>query len=376
MTARPARVLWVIKGLGPGGAERLVADIVPRLDRDRFRAEVAYLLPWKDHLVPELRAAGIPVRCLEVRRHADPRWVGRLRRLLEGGDGGGRVDLVHAHLPFAAIGARVAARRVRGRRPAVVYTEHNLWDRYRGATARLNAATFSWNDRVIAVSAAVAASIRARSGGPPVTVIENGVDGERLRADALPRAEARSELGATDDDLVIGTLGGITAKKGHRHLVRAARRVLERCPRALFLFVGLGADEEPVRREIAEQGVGERVRLLGYRERASRLLPGFDLFCLSSLDEGLPVALLEELALGVPAVATRVGGVPDVLAAGGGVVVEPGDAGALAAGLIALAEDPDRRAALAARAPAVADRYGLERTVRAVEGVYDEVLHR
>ncbi|MEX2458689.1 MAG: glycosyltransferase, partial [Actinomycetota bacterium] len=152
---RPARVLWVIKGLGPGGAERLVADIVPRLDRDRFDTEVAYLLPWKDHLVPSLRDAGVEVHCLEVHSHRNVRWPSRLGRLVDG-----RFDLVHAHLPFAAIGARWAVRRIpAARRPALVYTEHNVWERYRGPTAWANARTFGWNDRVIAVSQAVRASM-------------------------------------------------------------------------------------------------------------------------------------------------------------------------------------------------------------------------
>ena len=367
---RPARVLWVIKGLGPGGAERLVADIVPRLDRDRYDTEVAYLLPWKDHLVPTLRDAGVEVHCLEVRGHRDVRWPGRLRRLVDG-----RYDLVHAHLPFAAVGARWTARRIPlPRRPAVVYTEHNVWDRYRGPTAWANARTFGWNDRVIAVSEAVRASMGRRGRSPEVTVVDNGVDAEALRAGALGRAEARAELGLPADAFVIGTVGGVTPKKGHVHLVRAARAVVDRHPGTVVAVIGLGAVEAPVRQEIARLGLGEAVRLLGVREDASRLMPAFDVFVLPSLHEGLPIALLEALAVGIPAVASSVGGVPHVLSAGGGVLVAPGDEPALAAALVALIEDPQRRAALAAEAPAAAGRFGLDRTVRELQAIYDDVL--
>lgn len=368
--AGPARVLWLIKGLGPGGAERLVADIVPRLDRERFEPEVAYLLPWKDHLVAPLREAGIPVRCLEVRRHSDLRWPGRLRALADA-----RFDLIHAHLPFAAVGARWAARRIpRPRRPAVVYTEHNLWDRYRGPTAWANARTFGWNDRVIAVSEAVRDSMGERGRSQRVCVIDNGVDAEGLRARVLARDAARDELGLPREAFVVGTVGGITPKKGHVHLVRAAPELVARIPTAVVAVIGLGAVEAPVREEIARLGVGERVRLLGVRDDAARLMRAFDVFCLPSLYEGLPIALLEALAVGVPAVATRVGGVPDVLRHGGGVLVPPADPGALARELAALAEEGDRRHRLAREAIEAAGRFGLDRTVRAIEAVYDEVL--
>jgi glycosyltransferase involved in cell wall biosynthesis len=371
----PARILWLIKGLGPGGAERLVTDIVPKLDRERFSPEVAYLLPWKDHLVPALEADGIPVRCLNVRHHADVRWPMRLLRLIDG-----RFDLIHAHLPYAAVGARWAARRIpRARRPRVVYTEHNVWDRYRGPTALANAWTFPWNDRVIAVSSAVAASMRyprAFAGRvmPPVEVIDNGVDGDRLRAEALGRDDARAGLGLPQDGLVVGTVGGITAKKGHVYLVRAARKVLEVDPSVRFVVVGLGADEGPVRREIAALDLERQVLLLGYREDAARLMPAFDVFCLPSLYEGMPLSLLEALAVGVPVVATSVGGVPAILERGGGEIVPPADPQALAASILGLLHDGDLRKRLTEGGPAVAARFDLGRTVRAIEAVYDDVL--
>ncbi|MCA1726342.1 MAG: glycosyltransferase [Actinobacteria bacterium] len=371
----PARVLWLIKGLGPGGAERLVADVVPRLDRDRFEPEVAYLLPWKDHFVGHLHEAGIRVHCLNVRRHADLAWPRRLRRMIDG-----RFDVVHAHLPFAAIGARRAARRIpEARRPAIVYTEHNVWARYRRPTALANAWTFPMNDAVIAVSEAVREGMRPPPGmrwrrRPPIHVIENGVDAPALRANAFSRRDARAALGVPDGALVIGTVGGITPKKGHVHLVRAAPRVLEAHPNAVFVFVGLPAAAEPVRHEIERLGLQDSVRLLGARDDASETMTAYDVFCLPSLYEGLPMALLEALAVGVPAVASAVGGVPHVLAEGGGILVPAGDETALAHALLALARDPGRLQGLAAQAPSVAERFGLDRSVRAIEVVYDQVL--
>jgi hypothetical protein len=109
-------VLIVIKGLGRGGAEQLLLSGVPYLDTASYRYQFAYLLPWKDSLVPELTGAGFAVHCLEGAR--GPGWAGRLRALVrrEG------IGLVHVHSPVAAAGVRAVA----GRRTRVVYTEHNL----------------------------------------------------------------------------------------------------------------------------------------------------------------------------------------------------------------------------------------------------------
>jgi glycosyltransferase involved in cell wall biosynthesis len=371
---RRLRVLWLIKGLGPGGAERLLVSAAGHIDRDRFDVEAAYLLPWKDHLVPELEAAGVRTTCLPAVRSWDPRWVGGLRRLLRDG----RFDVVHAHLPYAAIGARAAVRWVRPPRPAVVYTEHNTWDRYHPATRRANAATFGWNDAAIAVSEGVASSMdRPRRGWPSVQVIPNGVDVDTLRREALDRDTARKELGIPPDNPVVGTVGGLMPKKGHRVLVRAARELTDRHPDALFVIVGLPVDPEPIRREIAGAGLDDRVILAGYVPRAASLMPAFDVFCLPSLFEGMPVSLLEAMSLGIASVATSVGGVPEVVADGrDALVVQAGDPSALASALDRLLADPVLRDRLGAGASITASRFGMAGMVRRVEEVYEEAVAR
>ena len=112
--AERIRVLWLIKGLGPGGAERLLATSAALRDRDAFSYRVAYLLPGKDHLVPELEALGVPTHCLDSRDERDLRWAGRLRSLLAESP----VDIVHVHSPYAAGIARLVVRTLPSRRPA------------------------------------------------------------------------------------------------------------------------------------------------------------------------------------------------------------------------------------------------------------------
>ncbi len=120
------RILLLIKGLGLGGAERLLVDVVGAGDQDRFEYEVAYVLDDQRALVASLEGSGVPVHGLGATASADLRWTVALRRLLAER----RYDVVHAHLPYtAAFGRLVALTLPRGRRPALVYTEHSLWDK-------------------------------------------------------------------------------------------------------------------------------------------------------------------------------------------------------------------------------------------------------
>ncbi len=167
------KVLWLTKGLGRGGAERLLVDTAARLQRNGVDVEVAYVLPFKDAFVPDLQARGVPVHCLGTRRLSDLRWLARLRALLTAG----RYDIVHTHAPAVAAGARLVA----PRSSVLVHTEHNVWDRYRLPTRWANLVTFPRNRAVIAVSHGVEASIHrprwvpARR-WPPVEVVIHGVE--------------------------------------------------------------------------------------------------------------------------------------------------------------------------------------------------------
>jgi len=141
------RVLLLIKSLGLGGAERLIADSMRHMDRDRFEYEVAYFVPWKNQLVPEIEAAGIPVHCLNIGRSYDPRAILRLSGLLRSRS----YSVVHSHLPMAGVAARLArflTRKVDG----VVYTEHNVLSAYNPLMHILDRITFRMDDATIAVS--------------------------------------------------------------------------------------------------------------------------------------------------------------------------------------------------------------------------------
>jgi glycosyltransferase involved in cell wall biosynthesis len=361
-------VLIVIKGLGRGGAEQLLLSGVPYLDTASYRYQFAYLLPWKDSLVPELTGAGFAVHCLEGAR--GPGWAGRLRALVrrEG------IGLVHVHSPVAAAGVRAVA----GRRTRVVYTEHNLWDRYHPATWAANLATFPRNDHVFAVSETVRQSIRYPGPlrllpMPPLETLHHGLDPAALPVPG--RDGVRAELGIPEDAPVVGSVANFKAAKDHATLLRAAAQVRQAIPSVRFVLVGQGPLEAETRRLAGQLGLDQTVVFAGFRTDATRLMAGFDAFALSSTYEGLPIALIEAMAVGCPAVVTRVGGTPEVVADGvHGFLVPPRDPAALAAGLTRLLGDRALRDGLGEAAAARAQDFDIRTAVRRMEQVYARLL--
>ena len=366
---RPVRVLWLIKGLGPGGAEQLLVNQARVRDRAGFDCRAAYLVPAKRHLVPSLEAEGIPVAALAAPHEWDLRWALHLRRLLRQRP----VDVVHIHSPYVAAVARLIVRSLPRRiRPALVYTEHNRWPRHRPSTRLINRLTIGLDDVDLAVSEDVRASmpprVRART-----EVVVHGVSVDAVRARANERGQARSALAVGPDDVVVGTVANLRPEKGYDVLIDAAANLQLEPGRAtvLIVAVGQGPLEADLRARISAQGLDDRVRLLGYREDPLGVAAGFDVFTLASRHEGLPVALMEALALGLPVVATAAGGIPEMITDEvEGLLVPIDDPVALARAWRRVADDATLRARLAEGAADRAHAFAIEPAVRTIEERY------
>jgi len=367
---RPLRVLWLIKGLDAGGAELLLSMMAEARDRDGFDYEAAYLLPWKRGLVGELEQAGIGVHCLYGGREWDLRWAVRLRRLVrERG-----YDVVHIHSPYVAGIARMALKTLPARvRPRLVYTEHLPWWGYVRPTRLLNRLTYGLDDANLAVSRTVADSIPPRL-RHRVSVVVQGIFPERVRDQLRFRDEMRAELGIGPDEIVVGTVAHFRAQKGYPVLFEAARRVVDSGLPVRFVAVGRGPQEDELRAVHARLGLGDRFLLTGFREDATRVMAAFDLFALASHYEGLPLALMEALVLGVPVVATRVGGIPEGVTDGvEGLLVPPSRPDLLAHAIETLARDPGLRTRMGLAAAARGRSFDIRGSARTVEALYREV---
>ena len=343
------------------------------MDPTHVSCQVAYLLPHKDHLVAELGAAGVEAVCLEAGSEWDVRWAGRLRRLV--GERG--IDIVHIHAPYPAAVARPVLRSLGRRRPAIVYTEHNAWGGYSRVTRWANALTYRLDDARMAVSADALGSI------PPILrgtteVVVHGVDLDAVGRYRARRKAARAALGVGDDTVLVGTVANLRRHKDYPNLLRAARVVLDASVTAgfevVFVAVGQGPLEGEIRAEAVRLGLGESFRLLGYHPDPLEVLAGCDIFTLASMAEGYPVALMEALALGLPVVATDVGGIPDALRSGiEGLLVPPSRPDLLGEALVVLAGDATRRAEMGEAAALRSGLFDIRRAAARIEAIYEQV---
>lgn len=367
------RVLWLIKGLGPGGAEHLLLSTARVADAERFRFQIAYLLPWKTTLVERLAQAGVPSLCLDAPDERNPAWALRLRRLLIEG----RFDVVHVHSPYVAGIAQLVMRSLpRRRQSPMVTTEHNVWSSHPLPTRALNTATFPLARAQVAVSEAVRGSI-PRPLRRRVEVVVHGVDVKAIQERRGDRARIRAELGISDEEVVVCTIANLRRQKGYPDLLAAARTVVDAGAQAVFVIVGQGQLEEEIRERQRQLGLGDRVRLLGYRPDAMSILAGSDMFALASTHEGYPIAVMEALSIGLPIVATSVGGVPEAVRPGvDGFIVTPGDPGALAQAILRLVSDAPLRKQMGEAARTRSGRYDISRAVRRLEEIYLEVAGR
>jgi glycosyltransferase involved in cell wall biosynthesis len=249
-----------------------------------------------------------------------------------------------------------------------------MWGRYRPPTRWANAATYRRNARDIAVSDGVAASIRS---SVPVDVVVHGTDPRLVVRGDAARAAARAELGLPPEAFVIGTVGNFTAKKDQATLLRAVATLPPGGPEPALVLVGLGPLEDELRALAVELGIGGRVTFPGSRDDVFALLPAFDVFALSSRFEGLPIALLEAMATGVAPVATKVGGIPEVVTDGhDGLLVDPGDPEGMSEALDRLRVDDTLRGQIGEAARSRALAFDLANAIRRTEAIYAAALGR
>lgn len=363
MTAR-TRVLWLVKGLGRGGAEQLLLNAALHLDRDSLDVHAAYVLPHKDALVPALRESGVRVHCLTG---SGAPWPVALRRLVTSYP----FDAVHTHSPAAAAVARL----VSPSSTVMFHTEHNMWPRYRWPSRLANAVTLRRNRRVWAVSDGVARSMRPAlfTRGVSIDVLVHGLGAVPPPASPGARTDALDLLGLEPGPFTVGSVGNLTQKKNQVLLIAALVLLRQHVPEARLVLVGGGPGEAELRRKIVSNGLSGAVVLTGVRDDVPALLPAFDAFALSSRYEGLPIALLEAMAAGVAPVVTAVGGIPEVITDGRhGLLVPPEDPTALAAALDVLASDPSLRARIADAARCRAADFGIGPAVRTMTSAYQD----
>jgi L-malate glycosyltransferase len=340
-------------------------------DRERFTYRYGYFLPWKDALEESLRALGAEVTCFAARNNLSILMAAdRVARHLRRWD----ADLLHCHLPIAGVVGRLAGRFAN---VPVVYTEHNKMERYHPLTRRLNLVTWKLQHRVVAVSGEVATSVRAHTRpGVPVDVVLNGVDVGRFDRRLTDGTAIRQELGIPPSAPIVGSVAVFRTQKRLHDWLEAARILRNLREDVHFVLVGDG----PLRADLAAHaqalGLEDAVHWPGLRTDVRPFLAAMDVYMMSSIFEGLPIALLEAMAMRCAVVSTGVGGIPEVISDGNnGCLVEPAQPALLAeaAGWLLASPETMERMGASARST-VEERFSVQRMTRELEATYVEVV--
>jgi glycosyltransferase involved in cell wall biosynthesis len=340
-----AQALLLIQGLRERGVHnRLLAPAGPLLERARASGIEAH--EWRSHGDFDVAAT-----------------LSAMRRLRD-------VDVAHAHSAHAhAIG--VPAARL-ARVPAAVVSRRVDFSVAHHALSRLKYRLPV--DRYLCISRGVMAVMRGA--GVPARRLALVPSGVVLRRSPPPgAADLRRLIGAAAETEVVGTVAALAPHKNHADLMRAAARVLRERPGVHFVWAGEGPCRAALERQRHELGLESRLHLLGFRDDALGLMSQFTVFALASYLEGLCTSLLDAQALGVPVIATAVGGIPDILEDGvNGRLVAARDPDALARAILAALEQPDERSAWAASGRERVGRFSAEAMVDGTLAVYREVL--
>ena len=292
-----------------------------------------------------------------------------------------RPDIVHTHTAKAGALGRLAAFLTKV--PVVIHTFHghvlhgyfpplrtHVFVALERALARITT-------RLVAVSPSVRDDLLGMKIGRPdrFSVIRLGLDLEPFLEAERFRGELRRELQIPDGNPLVGIVGRLVPVKAHDQFLAAAGRVAA-ATAAQFVIAGDGELREPLQARAKEMGLADRVHFLGWRADLRRIYADLDVVVLSSINEGSPVALIEAMASGRPVVATRVGGVADVVSDGvTGLLVPPGDEAILSDAVLSLLADDHRRAAMGRAGRAlVYPAHSVPRLLNDVDALYTEAL--
>jgi len=358
-----------------GGPETLIADIARQIDRSSFSLCISILTPrgdWASPLLDSVRAADTPAFVLPACHRFDPTPIFRLARLLDEHE----VDILHTHDHRTNLIGYLATRL---RPTALACTLHqplrrHWWLRHFEILDDLMVRRF---DRLLPVAEAIRQEVLAKRPdlADRVVTVLNGVDVDRFTG-AGTGAAVRDEFRIPDHTVLCATIGRLSDDKGLMCLLDAARKVRDRRDDVFWLVAGRGPLADDFRKRIKEMGLDRQVVLAGYRTDVPELLAAADMLVVASTSEGCPVVVLEAMAAGVPVIATRVGGTPEVVRdQTTGLIVPPGRSDLIADAVDRLAQSRECRQAMGhAGAQRVRKELSVTHMVRRLEEVYTGMI--
>lgn len=362
-------IAHVLSSFGMGGQERVALDLARVQRADGHQVTAIALAEQEGPLAAEFRALGVTTFNVAKRGPSlDPTLAFRLSRCLTQSG----ADVAHTHNPHALVYGSLAASLAGA---ACVHSKHGVNP---DASRRLwlRRAASSIVDAYVAVTPSLARIAIAQSECDPTLlhVIPNGIDTSRFALDLAARSRIRAELGIPENAWVVGTVGRLSPEKNQTLLIDAVAPMLD--PRRHLVIVGDGPSRESLERHARTTMRPELIHFTGARKDIAELMSAFDIFALTSSSEGLPLVLLEAMAMGLPVLSTSVGGIPDLVEHGvTGFLVPSGDCIALVSQLVWLASRPQAAIEVASAARRrVLDHHSTTHMARDYEGLYRRVL--
>ena len=368
MIDRKARVLYLSHAFMVGGAEEMVLNLVRHLP-DRFESAVM-CINQAGPIGEEIRRTGVPFTVLGLTPGVSrPVDVLRLRDAVQAVS----PTIVHTFLLTGSLYGRFAA--MMSGVPIVIGTEVNIYEKKQPLHARLERWLMKGTDAVVASAESVKEHYVAQVGADPsrVEVIYNAVDWAQLQT-TMTREEFRTSIGVPIDAPAAGIIARLTEQKAHRVLFDAMAQAELSALHLIVVGDGELRDELPSRAKAL--GIQGRVHFLGARRDLGNIMAAIDIFAMPSFWEGLPLSMVLAMGAGLPVVASRVAGIPEVVKDRvSGLLVDAGDSAQLARALGALVQDDALRARLGAAARAyVRPRFGVDGYVSSIAALYDRLL--
>jgi glycosyltransferase involved in cell wall biosynthesis len=366
-------ILHIIKSLGRGGAETLLPETLIKHDQSKYRFHYIYFIPWKNQMVAAIQHAGGTVTCLKANNNlAIMSKVARIVSYVKKNN----IRLIHCHLPWAGIVGRIVGK-ITG--IPVVYTEHNVWERYHKLTYFLNKLTYSSQEKVIAVSAEVANSIKTNhhKSTPGIQVVLNGINTEKFSKQYHTDKDIRMDFGIPPDAILIGITCVFRAQKRLTTWLEIAAKLHVNHPLTHFIIIGDGVLREQVHTKARELRSAAYIHFAGLQTEIRPYLKAMDIFMMSSEFEGLPIALLEAMSMEVMPACTDAGGISELVKdQGNGVLVPVAEPGLLVTKLEEYLRDINKIRGMGAKArETVINNFSMEKMVGEIETIYSESLN-
>ncbi|SDL11163.1 Glycosyltransferase involved in cell wall bisynthesis [Salinimicrobium catena] len=300
------KVLHIIKSLGRGGAEMLLPETLQLHDREKYEFHYIYFLPWKDQMVSRIQEEGGKVTCFRAKDNI--RLILQYKKVINYCREHG-IELIHCHLPWAGFVGRLVHQKTG---IPVLYTEHNMQERYHIATKTINKFTFNSQNLAIGVSDDVTNSIRKNIHPRiPVETVLNGVNTTSFVRKG--NSEIRKEFSIPEDAIVIGNVAVFRFQKRLVEWLRVFEEIQKRNPKVYGIIVGAGPLEDEIKTELKRLKLEKKVFLPGLQTEVRPYFEAMDIFMMSSQFEGLPIALLEAMSMECAVVATDAGGIKEVI---------------------------------------------------------------